>query len=122
MGFGFGSGVLRNLYQRTINWYLVKMVKKYLIHTIPRAIIGSLLTHYLNAELLIMIFRIFVFIYGAYLLHNTLKSKQECKQHGTIHWKFGFAAGFLKDLIATGLGNIHSPASGIRKKSKTPTP
>jgi len=117
MGFGFGSGVIRNLYQQTINWYLVK---KYLIPTIPGAIIGSLLTYYLDAELLVMIFGIFVFIYGAYLLYNTLISKQECQQHDSIHWKYGFAAGFLKGLIATGLGKIIVPCIWDHERIKNP--
>jgi uncharacterized membrane protein YfcA len=95
-------------------------VKKYLIPTIPGAIIGSLLTNYLDAELLVIIFGIFVFIYGVYLLHSSLVSKQECKQHDTIHWKIGFAAGFLKGLIATGLGKIIVPCIWDHEKIKNP--
>ncbi|WP_406660236.1 sulfite exporter TauE/SafE family protein [Methanolobus sp. ZRKC3] len=117
MVFGFGSGVTRNLHQRTVNWYLVK---KYLIPTIPGAIIGSLLTAHLDANLLVIIFGIFVFIYGVFLLYNTIRSKQECQQHNTIYWKFGFMAGFLKGLIATGLGKIIVPCIWDHERIKNP--
>jgi len=44
MVFGFGSGVIRNLYQHTVNWYIVR---KYLIPTIQGVIIGSILSGYM---------------------------------------------------------------------------
>ena len=60
MVFGFGSGVIRNLYQHTVNWYIVR---KYLIPVIPGAIIGAILTAYIGGNILVLIFGFFVFVY-----------------------------------------------------------
>ncbi|HJH30105.1 MAG TPA: sulfite exporter TauE/SafE family protein [Methanosarcinaceae archaeon] len=118
MVFGFGSGVVRNLYQHTVNWYIVK---KYLIATIPGAVIGSILTAYIEGNILVMIFGFFVFVYGTYLLITTLSSKKEPQKHSRIFWELGFAAGFLKGLIATGLGKVIVPCIWDHEKIKHPS-
>jgi len=106
MVFGFGSGVIRNLYQQTVNWYIVR---KYLMPVIPGAIIGSILTSCIDVKILVIIFGFFVFIYGTYLLITTILPSKESQKHNRIFWELGFAAGFLKGLIATGLGKLIVP-------------
>ncbi|MBW6470547.1 MAG: sulfite exporter TauE/SafE family protein [Methanosarcinaceae archaeon] len=118
MVFGFGSGVIRNLYQHTVNWYIVR---KYLIATIPGAIIGSILTSYIGGKILVLIFGFFVFIYGIYLLITAISSKKEPQKHSRIFWELGFAAGFLKGLIATGLGKVIVPCIWNHEKIKHPS-
>ena len=118
MVFGFGSGVIRNLYQHTVNWYIVR---KYLSVTIPGAIIGSILTAYIDGNILVLIFGFFVLVYGAYLLITTLSSKKEPQKHSRIFWGLGFAAGFLKGLIATGLGKLIVPCIWNHEKIKHPS-
>ena len=118
MVFGFGSGVIRNLYQHTVNWYIVR---KYLIPTIPGAVIGSILTSYIGGKILVLIFGFFVFVYGTYLLITTLSSKKNPQKHSKIFWELGFAAGFLKGLIATGLGKLIVPCIWNHEKIKHPS-
>lgn len=103
MVFGFGSGVVRNIYQGSVNWY---MVKQYLIPTLPGAVIGSLLASRANENSLVLFFGSFIFIYGTYML---IGKKKESTPHQKIFWGMGFAAGFLKGLIATGLGKLIVP-------------
>lgn len=118
MIFGFGSGVIRNIYQGTVNWY---MVKQYLIPTIPAAIIGSLLTAYVNENILILIFGSFIFIYGVYQLIVSVISKKGQPKHQKIYWELGFIAGFLKGLIATGLGKLITPGMWNHERIKSPS-
>ena len=106
MIFGFGSGVIRNTIQGTVNWYLVK---QYLIPTVPAAVIGSLLTSYVNDKVLIFIFGSFILIYGTYQLIVSLTSQKAPIKHQRVFWELGFLAGFLKGLIATGLGKLIVP-------------
>ena len=118
MVFGFGSGVIRNLYQHTVNWYIVK---KYLIPVVPGAIIGSILTSYIEGRILVLIFGFFVFVYGIYLFITAILSKKEPQKHNRIFWELGFAAGFLKGLIATGLGKVIVPCIWNHEKIKHPS-
>ena len=113
MIFGFGSGVVRNIHQGTVNWYLVR---QYLIPTIPGAVIGSLLTFYVNGEVLVFIFGSFIFIYGSFLLKSSIFSQKTPVKHNKIFWGLGFAAGFLKGLIATGLGKLIVPGMWNHEK------
>lgn len=118
MVFGFGSGVIRNLYQRTVNWY---MVRQYLVPAIPGAVIGSLLTSYIDGNILVLIFGSFVLIYGIYLLIVTLSTDHESRKHSRIFWEVGFMAGFLKGLIATGLGKLIVPGIWNHERIRHPS-
>ncbi|MGP8337151.1 MAG: sulfite exporter TauE/SafE family protein [Methanosarcinaceae archaeon] len=118
MIFGFGSGVIRNIYQNTVNWYIVR---KYLIPVIPGAVIGSILTSFIDGKILVLMFSFFVFAYGTYLLIITLSSKKEPQKHNRIFWGLGFAAGFLKGLIATGLGKLIVPGIWNHEKIRHPS-
>ncbi len=118
MLFGFGSGVIRNMYQRTINWYIVK---QYLIPTVPAAIVGALLTSYLNEKILIFIFGAFVLIYGTYQLIVSITPQKVQVKHQKVFWEVGFIAGFLKGLIATGLGKLIVPGMWNHEKIENPS-
>lgn len=115
---GFGSGVIRNIHQGTVNWY---MVRQYLIPTIPAAIIGSLLSVYVNGNILILIFSSFILIYGVYQLIASITSKNEQPKHRKIYWELGFIAGLLKGLIATGLGKLITPGMWNHERIKSPS-
>lgn len=118
MLFGFGSGVIRNIYQGTVNWYIVK---QYLIPTVPAAVVGSLLTSYVNEKVLIFIFSSFVFIYGTYQLIVSIKPQKAQVKHQKVFWEVGFIAGFLKGLIATGLGKLIVPGMWNHEKIEHPS-
>ncbi|VVB94422.1 Sulfite exporter TauE/SafE [uncultured archaeon] len=118
MIFGFGSGVIRNTIQGTVNWYLVK---QYLIPTVPAAVIGSLLTSYVNDKVLIFIFGSFILIYGTYQLIVSLTSQKAPIKHQRVFWELGFLAGFLKGLIATGLGKLIVPGMWNHEKIEHPS-
>jgi hypothetical protein len=115
MIFGFGSGVIKNIKQKTINWYIVK---QYLKVTIPAAIFGTLLVPFAPAQLLIITFASFVLIFGSFLLYRYgIKSEEEkLKTHEKIYWTIAAIAGFLKGLIATGLGKLILPGIIGHKK------
>lgn len=106
------------MYQRTINWYIVK---QYLIPTVPAAIVGSLLTSYINEKILIFIFGTFVFIYGTYQLSVSVTPKKVQVKHQKVFWEVGFIAGFLKGLIATGLGKLIVPGMWNHEKIENPS-
>ncbi|SNQ59455.1 sulfite exporter TauE/SafE family protein [Candidatus Methanoperedens nitratireducens] len=118
MLFGFGSGVARNIYQGTIDWYIVK---QYLIPSIPAAIIGSLLASYINGNHLLLIFSSFIFIFGLYQLIICITSRKEQLKHRRIYWEFGLIGGFLKGLIATGLGKLIIPGMWDHERIKSPS-
>jgi uncharacterized membrane protein YfcA len=118
MVFGFGSGVLKNLKQKTINWYIVK---QYLRITIPAGILGTLLVPFASAQVLIIIFASFVLIYGASTIYQYLNGREEdVENHETIYWARAALAGFLKGLIATGLGKLILPGILGHRKIKSP--
>lgn len=118
MLFGFGSGVTRNIYQETIDWYIVK---QYLIPSIPAAIIGSLLASYINGNHLLLIFSSFIFIFGLYQFIACITSERERLKHRRIYWESGLIGGFLKGLIATGLGKLIMPGMWDHERIKSPS-
>lgn len=119
MLFGFGSGAVRNIQQGTVNWYLVK---QYLIPTVPAAVLGSLLTSYVNEKILIFIFGFFILAYGTYLFIISITTSQKPQvKHRRIFWEIGFTAGFLKGLIATGLGKLIVPGMWDHEKIEHPS-
>ena len=104
---GFGSGVTRNLMNKTINWRLAKL---YAITSIPGALIGGVLAVYLNVKILLITFAVFVFFFGIHLLHKGLTGKDiDIPPHNKIFWWVGFIGGLLKGLIATGLAKMLVP-------------
>lgn len=121
MVFGFGSGILKNLQQQTINLYIAK---EYLKVTIPAAILGTLLVPFAPVKILLSLFAGFILLYGAYLVYGYWlyrKGKMpEPEPHKKICRKRAFVAGFLKGLIATGLGKLIMPCIIGHKKIRSP--
>lgn len=118
MLFGFGSGMARNIYQGTIDWYIVK---QYLIPAVPAAVIGSLLASYANGHHLLLIFSSFIFIFGLYQLIACITSGKERRKHRRIYWESSLIGGFLKGLIATGLGKLIMPGMWDHERIKRPS-
>ena len=111
MLFGFGSGIVRNLKNKTINW---SIVKQYLKIAVPFAIVGTLLVPFAPMTLLLVLFGSFVIIYGAFLIYRfglfPRKNEPTIPKTGEkIYWIQAAIAGFLKGLIATGTGKIIMP-------------
>jgi uncharacterized membrane protein YfcA len=118
MIFGFGSGIIKNVKQETINWYIVK---RYLSITIPAGILGTLLVPFAPAQVLIIIFAVFVFIFGVSTIYRCCNQHEEEEEsHETIYKGRAALAGFLKGLIATGLGKLILPGILGHKKIKSP--
>ncbi len=108
MILGFGSGVIKNLHEKTVNWYLVR---QYLKICIPASVFGALLSAKAPANVVLAAFGGFVTIYGAYRIHQFFTpSVNTGNAHNTINWLVGGVAGFLIGLIATGLGKLILPA------------
>jgi len=106
MLFGSVSGIIGHSRHKTINYYLAK---RYLIATVPFAIIGALLLQFLNVTFLFLLFGSFVLSYGLYFLYNTAIGKEKINTHEKIHYLLGAIGGFLVGLISVGLGKIILP-------------
>jgi uncharacterized protein len=68
---GYGSGVVRNLRQGTLDR---RVILHYLPFTIPAALVGGYLAPALNVSWLILLFGLFVLGYGVRMLVTLLKS------------------------------------------------
>jgi hypothetical protein len=122
MLFGFGSGVVKNVIQTTINW---SIAKQYLKIAVPSAILGTLLVPFAPANLLLVIFGSFVIIYGVFLIFRfgLFYKKNESAvpdREEKIYWIRAAIAGFMKGLIATGTGKIILPC--VLKHCKIQSP
>jgi len=122
MIFGFGSGIIKNLKQRTVNWYIVK---DYLKIAVPAAIFGTLLIPFAPVKMLLIIFASFILIYGAYLIRqcwrcHSGKEPAEPETTDRICWKRAALGGFLKGLIATGTGKLVMPCILRHSKIRSP--
>lgn len=122
MIFGFGSGMLKNLRQKTVNWHIVK---EYLKIAIPAAMFGSLLVPFAPVGILLLLFASFILGYGIYLiyrywLYRRGKVPEKLVYHDHICWKRAAIAGFLERLIATGLGKLITPCILEHRDIKSP--
>jgi len=122
MVFGFGSALVKNVVQTTINW---SIATRYLIIAVPSAILGTLLVPFAPADVLLAIFGSFVIIYGAFL---TIRFGLFYNANGSaipdsgekIYRIRAVIAGFLQGLIATGIGIIIMPC--VLKHCKIASP
>jgi uncharacterized membrane protein YfcA len=118
MLFGFGSGVVKNLLGNNINWYLVG---RYLLVAVPASIAGALLVPFAPVQILLLLFSAFVLAYGSYLIFLCIRrTEMEIKEHAHIFWGRAALAGFLKGLIATGLGKLILPGLLGHKRIRSP--
>jgi uncharacterized membrane protein YfcA len=124
MVLGFGSGIIRNLKQKTVNW---PIVQRYLKIAVPFAVLGSLLVPFAPVNVLLVLFASFVLIYGAFLVHrfgfsSTGKDSVYPEHHDKICWIRAASGGFLKGLIASGTGKLIMPCilrdRGIRSPAE----
>jgi uncharacterized membrane protein YfcA len=104
---GYGSGVVRNLYQGTIHrGFLVQ----YLPFTVPAAVVGAYVSQALNVSWLILLFGGLVCGYGARMLvqkwHRPEASQRPCARQP---WGVATAGGVLLGLITVGLGELMLP-------------
>jgi len=112
MLFGSAGGFIGHSMHKTINYFLVK---KYLIVTIPFAILGALFLKFVYVKILFFIFGFFVIFYGLYLFYNTYWAKT-VEKHEKIHYLLGALGGFLTGLISVGLGKLILPHCIRHKK------
>lgn len=115
---GYGSGIVRNLLQGTINRGLIV---QYLPLTVPAAIAGGYLSPFINVSWLIFLFGVFVFGYGARLL-ALMRSPVTASQipHGGIPWNIAIPGGLLYGLITVGLGELMLPRMLAQRKLYRP--
>lgn len=119
MIFGFSSGVVRNLRQGTINFFLLR---HYLIPVLPGVIVGAVVVPFLPPRWLFLAFALFVFGYGSWVLRglvrgsgSTLPPKEE-----RIYWGVALLGGFLTGLITVGLGKLLLPCCLRHKQCQSP--
>jgi uncharacterized protein len=67
---GYGSGVVRNLRQETLDRHIIS---HHLPFTIPAALVGGYLAPVLNISWLVLLFGLFVLVYGVHMLVHLLK-------------------------------------------------
>jgi uncharacterized membrane protein YfcA len=104
---GYGSGVVRNLYQGSIHR---SFLVQYLPLTVPAAVIGAYLSPALNISWLILLFGVFVCGYGARMLVQ--KWHQPATQQRRLAgrpWGIAISGGALLGLITVGLGELMLP-------------
>jgi hypothetical protein len=110
MLFGFGSGVLRNLRDGTVNAWLVG---RYLLVAAPATALGALASARIDAFWLLFGFAAFVLAYGALLIREFLRRDpldEAFEPHDRVYWSVGALAGGLQGTIAGGAGVLLMPA------------
>lgn len=135
---GYGSGVVRNLYQGTIDR---RVITRYLPCTVPAALVGGYLAPALNVSWLILLFGIFACGVGVRLLVQATRgtgldrlgrhgktssapkgpSSPRCR--GGFRWGergLGLLGGLLLGLITVGLGELLLPRLLAERKSLSP--
>lgn len=112
MIFGSLGGLIGHSRHRTIVYALVK---KYLVITIPFAIMGASVVQFISVSWLLLVFGIFAFTYGTIVLYkNTLHSVQansSTTKKDTIGYPQGALGGFMIGLVSVGLGPLILPGN-----------
>lgn len=118
MLFGYGSGVVRNLRQGTLNR---GFIAQYLPITVPTAVVGGALSPSVNVTWLILLFGVFVFGYGARMLVLRWRSRvtSQPPREG-VPWGVAISGGALLGLIAVGLGELMLPRMLADRKLSRP--
>lgn len=106
MMFGYGSGTVRNIRAGTVNWSMIGNCMKF---GAPAAIMGGFLSPSAPKALLLLLFGIFVLVYGAYTLYATARSIGESQNLEGTPWRICLIGAFLQGLISTGLGKLLLP-------------
>lgn len=97
MFFGFGSGLLKHYRQGTMSWHIIQ---RYLYAALLGGIIGSLIFSQINPYWLIIVFGIFLMLYGGKMFFLPPKIKE-----GNIWLSYILAlfGGIMKGLISIGI-------------------
>jgi uncharacterized membrane protein YfcA len=115
---GYGSGVARNLSQGTIHrGFLVQ----YLPFTVPTAVIGAYLSPALSVSWLILLFGVFVCIYGVRMLvQQWHRSALPQRLDAGLPYGVAISGGVLLGLITVGLGELMLPRMLAHRKLGRP--
>jgi uncharacterized membrane protein YfcA len=122
---GYGSGVVRNLRQGTLNG---RVIRQYLPLTVPAALVGGYLAPAVEVSWLIALFGGFVLGYGARLLAHPARQPATSPRSGLLASLGERAArpgvallgGALLGLIAVGLGELMLPRLLADRKLEAP--
>jgi uncharacterized protein len=122
---GYGSGVVRNLRQGTVE---PRVVAQCLPVVVPAALVGGLLAPSVNVSWLILLFGVFVLGYGGRmlvpLLKNAVRDFGERERAGvrerTGDYGVLFLGGLLLGLITVGLSELLLPRLVAQRKSLSP--
>jgi uncharacterized membrane protein YfcA len=128
---GYGSGVVRNLRQGTINR---RCLAQYLPYTVPAAVVGGYLAPLLSVTWLILLFGVFVLSYSVRMFVQAMQStappsqpvptweeeararlSPDLREHG-----IGLLGGVLLGLITVGLGELLLPRLLAERKALSP--
>jgi uncharacterized membrane protein YfcA len=128
---GYGSGVVRNLRQGTIN---CRCLAQYLPYTLPAAVVGAYLAPLFNVTWLILLFGLFVLGYGVRLFvlaaRRTDRLSPPFSSWGggveatwgtdVVDRGIGLLGGFFLGLITVGLGELLLPRLLVERKALSP--
>jgi uncharacterized membrane protein YfcA len=107
MIFGSIGGLAAHSRQKTINF---SIAKKYLLITIPFAVLGAVVIPYLEVRLLLIAFGTFVLAYSLILLFKAYKKIEIAREkHNKINFLSAAIGGFSTGLISVGLGKLILP-------------
>jgi uncharacterized membrane protein YfcA len=107
MVFGFGSGVIRNIRAKTIQW---RLARRYLLYVLPLAVAGGIVSNYASALLLTLLFSLFIVFYGLFVIRNAIVEALEATGDQAHFNPFiACIGGFLQGIVATGLGKMMMP-------------
>lgn len=118
MIFGFSSGLIRNLRQGTVNFFLVR---EYLKIIIPLTLLGGLVAPFIEPGLLFLAFAIFVFVYSSYVFSALVRREggSHIKEE-RMYWGVAALGGFLTGLITVGLGKLIMPRCLRHQRCQSP--
>jgi uncharacterized membrane protein YfcA len=132
---GYGSGVVRNLRQGTIDR---RCLMQYLPYTVPAAVVGGYLAPSLSVTWLILLFGVFVLGYGVRLFVQAMRSTDPAGYDGRtpsptwgqgMRLKLGpdtgasgisLLSGLLLGLITVGLGELLLPRLLAERETRSP--
>jgi uncharacterized protein len=117
MLFGFGSGVIRNLRDRTFDGVLVR---RYLLITIPAALVGGWASGSVNQQLIVALFGAFLIMYAILIAGRTLGMRTDSDRHDNVPFMIALLGGALTGLISIGIGIMAMPSVLRHRSSRSP--
>ena len=117
MLFGFGSGVYRNWRDRSFDGPLVR---RFLVASVPAALIGGWGATLVDENLLIGLFGVFLLFYSAAIAARTLRSTESPTQRDSVDYRVAVVGGALTGLISIGVGILAMPNVLRHRAIRTP--